>query len=120
MVFFFISGFVLPLRMLKHPESNLELFRKMLKRYLRMMIPLLVSVSLVYIAVLHNNHKETQSYDYFENVSKKSFIDVVYDGTFHTYFGINSDYAGVTWTIAVEFWYSMFVYLLAKALIRWK
>ena len=50
MVFFMISGFVLPLRMMKNNE-DLNLFQRMIKRYIRLMLPLLFSCTLIYICV---------------------------------------------------------------------
>jgi uncharacterized membrane protein HdeD (DUF308 family) len=44
---------------------------------------------------------------------------MVMDATFYTFFNINDNYGGVTWTIVIEYILSAFVYLLAAAMITY-
>ena len=63
MVFFLISGFVLPLKLMKsQPNEPLHLFRRMLKRYIRLMLPLLISCTIIYTVVMNLETDKSAQY----------------------------------------------------------
>lgn len=109
MVFFVLSGFVLPLKFFKtkRPQS---IWGGMLRRYPRLMIPCLVVIALIYTIVKLGLSDSVA----FRGVKKKNFLTMMLDGLIATWVG-KRDYVGVTWTLCIELWCSIFVYVLAYA-----
>jgi peptidoglycan/LPS O-acetylase OafA/YrhL len=57
MVFFMLSGFVLPLKIFIYGEK-LDLTRRMVKRYVKLMVPILIAISLIYLMCLNLRDEE--------------------------------------------------------------
>ena len=85
MVFFLISGFVLPLRYFKSKKHQ-NFFRRMLKRYLRLMIPMLMSISVIF-TVVQFYKTNTFIMKEFIPLKTKTFGEMLIDSTFWTWFG---------------------------------
>jgi len=47
----------------------------------------------------------------------RTFWTMIYDGMFATFLSTNHLYSAATWTMAWEFYFSLFVYALANALV---
>ena len=52
---------------------------------------------------------------------KKTFIEVIKDAVYGVFFNHGKvDFAGVTWSLSQEFWYTIFVFYLALSLMHCK
>ena len=113
-VFFVLSGFVLPLQwFLKRRYSSI--YGGVYRRYLRLMLPMLICLSFYYLAAKLD---WTTRPGTFSRVKPKSFFEFLVDGTIGVWF-MNTDYAGLTWTLSVELLASYFIYLLALVPIHY-
>lgn len=115
-VFFILSGFVLPLSYFKTRKTS-SLYGGALRRYPRLMLPVLFSLTLYYAVV-----KFGVTYKYaFPAVKRKNYGTLLLDGLIGTWFG-NNDYTVVTWTLSIELWATFLIYLLAFVTIeyRWR
>jgi len=91
LVFFIISGFVLPMRSFGGATGP-NLLLKMIKRYFRLMIPLFASISIYYVCVKHKLvYWDWFSAIQFSDVPQKSFGNLWMDGLFYTWVG-HTDY----------------------------
>jgi peptidoglycan/LPS O-acetylase OafA/YrhL len=112
-VFFILSGFVLTLRFFKirkHTCITGGTFR----RYLRLMIPLWVILSLYYFCLkmqLFDKEDLMEGND-LHRISKKTFLDLTYDSLFSVWYGDN-DWAISVWTLSIELTATFMVYLIA-------
>lgn len=115
-IFFILSGFVLPLSYFKTRKPSC-IYGGSLRRYPRLMIPVLVTISIYYTVVKFGLVGEKT----FPKIKRKNFGTLLLDGLIGTWFG-NKDYAVVTWTLSIELWASFFVYLIAFVTIeyRWR
>ena len=113
-VFFVLSGFVLPLSYFRSRKAS-ALYGGSLRRYPRLMLPVLVIISLYYVVVkLALTNKNA-----FLLIKRKNFANLLLDGLIGTWFG-NNEYTVVTWTLSIELWATFFVYLLAFVSIQFK
>ena len=85
------------------------------RRYLRLMLPMLISLSFYYLAAKLDMTTRPGT---FSRVKPKSFFEFVIDGTIGVWF-MNTDYAGLTWTLSVELLASYFIYCLALVPIHY-
>ena len=108
-VFFILSGFVLPLRWFKTQKSDCVISGTF-RRYLRLMLPYWVIISLYYLVVKSGWTSPKKSR--LNPIKKKDFLNLIFDGLFGCWFGDYS-YTVAAWTLSVELWSSFFVYLLA-------
>lgn len=115
-IFFILSGFVLPLSYFKTRKLSC-IYGGSLRRYPRLMIPVLVSISIYYTVIKFGVTEEKA----FPRLKRKNFGTLLLDGLFGTWFG-NKDYTVVTWTLSIELWASFFIYLVAFVSIeyRWR
>jgi len=91
LVFFLISGFVLPMRYFETGTGPNLLFR-MIKRYFRLMIPLFAIITIYWVYVRCGLvYFDYYSVSQFNNVKTKSFGDLWFDGLVTTWFN-NHDY----------------------------
>jgi len=113
-VFFVLSGFVLPLSWFKS-RSYSSIYGGLFRRYLRLMLPMLLCLSFYYIAAKMDftTRKGT-----FGKVKPKTFLEFLEDGTIGVWF-MNTDYAGLTWTLSVELFASYFIYVIALVPIHY-
>jgi peptidoglycan/LPS O-acetylase OafA/YrhL len=115
-VFFILSGFVLPLSYFKTGKLS-SIYGGSLRRYPRLMLPVLFTLTLYYLVV-----KFGVTYKYaFPAVKRKNFGLLLLDGLVGTWLG-NNDYTVVTWTLSIELWASFLIYILALVTInyRWR
>jgi len=85
------------------------------RRYLRLMLPMLIVLSFYYLAAKLDMTTRPGT---FSKVKPKSFFEFLIDGTIGVWF-MNTDYAGLTWTLSVELIASYFIYLLALVPIHY-
>mgnify|MGYP000710342054 FL=1 len=113
-VFFVLSGFVLPLQWFFRRRYS-SIYGGVFRRYLRLMLPMLIVLSLYYVVAKMDctTRNETLS-----SVKPKSFFEFLVDGTIGVWF-MNTDYAGLTWTLSVELIASYFIYILALVPIHY-
>lgn len=112
-VFFILSGFVLPMSYFKTKKPS-SLYGGAFRRYPRLMIPVLVTISIYYVVV-----KSGVTYKFaFPGIKRKNFATLVLDGLIGTWFG-NNDYTVVTWTLSIELWATFLIYLLAFVTIEY-
>lgn len=117
LIFFTISGFVLPLRYFETGRAP-NLLLRMIKRYLRLMLPLFGIISIYWVYVrLGLMYFDFYSVSQFDRVRVKDFSRLWYDGLVSTWLG-NQDYNGATWTLKIELWLSFVVYIAAMV-ITW-
>lgn len=107
MVFFVLSGFVLPLKFFKDKRPQ-SIQGGMLRRYPRLMLPCLVVISLIY-TIIKLGITDSVAYKF---AKKKNFFTMMMDALVGTWVG-NRDYVGVVWTLCIELWCSIFVYVIA-------
>lgn len=112
-VFFIISGFVLPLRFFQTRKETC-IYGGTFRRYLRLMIPVLVTLSLYYTVV----HFGITSDKSFPKMKRRSFLYLIYDGLIGTWYG-DTNYAVVTWTLSIELFASYIIYILAQTVVRY-
>lgn len=114
-VFFVLSGFVLPINWFKS-RGYASIYGGVYRRYLRLMLPMLICLSFYYSAAKLD---WTTRPGTFSRVKPKSFFEFLIDGTIGVWF-MNTDYAGLTWTLSVELLASYFIYLLALVPIHYE
>ena len=106
-VFFILSGFVLPLRFFQTFKESC-IYGGTFRRYLRLMLPVLVTLSLYYFVVKMGwTHKKK-----FIQVKRKNFLHFLEDSLIGTWLNSN-DYTIATWTLSIELFASFFIYLLS-------
>lgn len=113
-VFFILSGFVLPVRFFatRRPAC---IYGGTFRRYLRLMLPLFVIISIYYLIVKMgwaNPHS-------FQTIKTKTFFELILDGTIGTWLN-NKDYTYASWTLSIELWATFFVYLIANTVIHYQ
>jgi peptidoglycan/LPS O-acetylase OafA/YrhL len=108
-VFFIISGFVLTLKYFKTQKQTC-VTGGTFRRYIRLMIPLWVIISLYYF-VLRMQFDTGKNNPGFARFQDKVFVDMVFDGVFHTWYG-DFSWAVPTWSLSVELTASYIVYLV--------
>jgi peptidoglycan/LPS O-acetylase OafA/YrhL len=109
-VFFILSGFVLTLRFFKirkHTCITGGTFR----RYLRLMIPVWVTLSLYYF-VLKMDFLIKGDLGDFARIEHKTFFDLAYDSIFNVWYGDNT-WTIPIWTLSLELIATFMVYLIA-------
>lgn len=117
LVFFIISGFVLPMRFFE-TGTGPNLCIKMIKRYFRLMIPLFAIITIYWVYIKTENvYSDYESVAQFIHVPAKSFGDLWYDGLVATWLN-NHDYNGATWTLSIELQMSLAVYIAASIIRR--
>ena len=113
-VFFILSGFVLPLRWFRTQKASC-IWGGTFRRYFRLMIPLWVSISIYYF-IAKMGFTQPQ---YLHTIKGKGFGHLVLDGLIGTWFGDDS-YTIASWTLEIELLATFFVYLIAQTLINYK
>jgi len=110
-IFFILSGFVLPLSFFKTKKPSC-IFGATFRRYIRLMIPVFVIISLYYIvAKLSKNG--------YREVKRKNFGHLIIDGLVGTWFGDQS-YTPATWTLSIELFATFFIYLVAFTAVNYR
>ena len=122
-VFFILSGFVLTLRFFKirkHTCITGETFR----RYLRLMIPLWVTISLYYFVLKMEFPNRQDIYAGDNDITRfkdKTFLDLTYDCLFNVWYGDNT-WSVPIWTLSLELTATFMVYTIAQTVVeyRWR
>ena len=109
-VFFILSGFVLPLNFFKNRKPT-SVTGGTFRRYLRLMLPVLMILSLYYLASALDLVGPKDGMQEIKT-KKKTFGLLIYDSTISTWYGDKS-WAKVTWTLSIELFATFYVYLLA-------
>ena len=113
-VFFILSGFVLPLRYFSTRKDSC-IYGGTFRRYLRLMIPAAVAISLYYW-VVKMGFTQPKS---FKILKRKNFLHLIFDGLFGIWLG-DTSYCIATWTLSIELFATFFVYLLAYTSINYR
>ena len=113
-VFFILSGFVLPLRYFATIKDSC-IYGGTFRRYLRLMIPAAVAIS-IYYWVVKMGFTQPKS---FRSLKRKNFLHLIFDGLFGIWFG-DTSYCIATWTLSIELFATFFVYLLAYTAINYR
>ena len=109
-VFFILSGFVLTLRFFKirkHTCITGGTFR----RYLRLMIPVWLTLSLYYF-VLKMEFLDKNDMNDLGRIKDKTFFDLAYDSIFNVWYG-DCSWTNPIWTLSLEMIATFMVYLIA-------
>jgi peptidoglycan/LPS O-acetylase OafA/YrhL len=110
-VFFILSGFVLPMNFFKTGRQS-AILGGTFRRYLRLMIPVLFVITLVYFFQRLDAYGDHA----MQRTIRKNWTDAFLDGILGTWFandGYNDTWLTPTWTLSIELWATFFVYLLA-------
>lgn len=95
-VFFILSGFVLPLSYFKTGKTS-ALYGGSFRRYPRLMLPVLYVISIYYLVVKLGVTFRVA----FHATKLKNFGTLLLDGLIGTWIG-NHDYTVVTWSLSIE------------------
>lgn len=119
-VFFILSGFVLTLRFFKIKKHTC-ITGGTFRRYLRLMIPLWVTMSLYYFCLKMQFFAKDDLKDGndLHKIKDKTFLDLTYDSLFSTWYGDNC-WAIAVWTLSIELTATFMVYLIAQTVIEYK
>ena len=107
-VFFILSGFVLPLRFFKTQRDSC-LTGGSFRRYFRLMIPVLMTMSIYYLFMRMDCFGEST----YNKIKPRTFGDVIYDGMIGTWQG-GTRWFYPAWTLSVELFASFWVYRIAE------
>lgn len=107
MVFFILSGIVLPMRYFKTGKITC-LTGGTFRRYFRLMIPVFIVMSFYYAC----GRLDFMGPYTFVRIKKKHFGVLLIDSMFVTWFG-GDDWSTATWTMSIELFATFFIYLLA-------
>lgn len=110
-IFFILSGFVLPMNFFKTGRQS-AILGGTFRRYLRLMLPVLVVFTLVYTFQRCDAYGDQA----MSRTIRKTWLDVFLDGVFGVWFandGYNDTWLTPTWTLGIELWATFFVYLVA-------
>lgn len=107
-VFFILSGFVLPLRFFKTGRDTC-LTGGTIRRYFRLMIPVLIVMSIYYFFMRMDCFGEST----YNKIKERVYLDVIYDGVLGTWYG-NTRWFFPAWTLSVELYASYIIYRLCE------
>ena len=112
-VFFILSGFVLTLRFFKIKKHTC-ITGGTFRRYLRLMIPVWVILSLYYLVLRMQfpNKENLAEGNSFAPLKDKTFLDLIYDSLFAVWYG-SCEWAISLWTLSIELQATFMVYLIA-------
>ena len=111
-VFFILSGFVLPMNFFK-TGRQMAIIGGTFRRYLRLMIPVLVVITLIYFFQRMDAYGDSA----MSRTVRKTWLDAFLDGILGVWLGgdgRNDTWVTPTWTLSIELWATFFVYLLAQ------
>jgi peptidoglycan/LPS O-acetylase OafA/YrhL len=119
-VFFILSGFVLTLRFFKIKKHSC-VTGGTFRRYLRLMIPLWVILSLYYFCLKMEffAKEDLKDGNDLHKIKDKTFLDLTYDSLFSVWYGDN-DWAIAVWTLSIELTATFMVYLIAQTVVEYK
>ena len=106
-VFFILSGFVLPMNFFKTGRSTC-VTGGTFRRYLRLMLPVLMIISIYYLFL----KLDAMGDHTFIRIKNKTFWNLLNDTIFLTWFGDDS-WSTATWTLSIELFATFFIYILS-------
>jgi peptidoglycan/LPS O-acetylase OafA/YrhL len=128
-VFFCLSGFVLSIKFIQEKRIG-PLFPLLVKRYIRLALPVLLSVLLACFLLtnsfVYNQTigRMTQSTEFLMKIYtfQPSWIDALVNGFFSAFLPMGTQYNVVLWTMAYEFVGSCIIYslLVVFSIFHWK
>jgi len=89
------------------------------RRYLRLMIPVLITFSIMYFFLRVDAFGDSA----YTRLNPKMWKDVFFDGLFGIWIGgdgANDTWTGVTWTLGIELIATFWVYLIGQTLREYK
>jgi len=107
-IFFILSGFVLPQNFFKTGRASC-LTGGVMRRYFRLMIPVLMILSIYLAFARFDCFGETT----FNKLKNKTILNLLYAATLETWAGPSVSFIEPTWTLGIEFWATFLVYLIA-------
>jgi peptidoglycan/LPS O-acetylase OafA/YrhL len=117
-IFFVLSGFVLSYKFFQHRETNVFLLPLILKRYVRLLIPVLFSLVLAYaflkFSLLSNRAASTVTKSVWMGTYwqfRPDFWDMMQEAFFGVFFRSQHTYNNVLWTMTFEFYGSLIVFV---------
>lgn len=118
LVFFILSGFVLPMNYFKTGRL-VAITGGTFRRYLRLMLPVLITYGLLYF------FKQMDAYgeEAFKNLDKKQWYDVLLDGLFGTWMAADGQtdvWISPTWTLSIELISTFWIYLVAQTVRQYE
>ncbi|KLW90874.1 hypothetical protein SP99_01076 [Enterobacter sp. BIDMC92] len=111
-IFFALSGFILTYACLTKDNVLNSCINMALKRYIRLMLPVLASVIICFI-ILSFFENKTDGLPWIKSYgvgAKLDFGSAIYNGVFGAIFLGDNIYNWVTWTMKVEFYGSLLVF----------
>lgn len=106
-VFFMLSGFVLPLNFFRKGDMS-SITGGTCRRYFRLMIPVLFTISVVWFFLRLDAYGDSA----FSRINKKTLLDVFLDGLIGTWTG-DDTWVTCTWTLGIELIATFWIYLVA-------
>lgn len=113
-VFFILSGFVLPINFFRNGRMN-SLTGGTCRRYLRLMVPVLFSISVVWFFMRMDAYGDKS----MKRINKKTLLDVFLDGLIGTWTG-DDTWLTPTWTLGIELIATFWIYLVAQTVRAYK
>lgn len=99
-MFFILSGFVVPINYFRRGRDS-AIRGGLMRRYFRLMIPLIMVLSLYYLVVKFDLMGEST----FNKIKHKTFLNLIYASTLETFVpGGGMHWVEPTWTIGVDYW----------------
>ena len=118
LVFFILSGFVLPMNYFKTGRPT-AITGGTFRRYLRLMLPVLFTYSIIYFFLRVDAYGDSA----FLRINSKMWSDVFLDGLFGTWIGgdgANDTWITPTWTLGIELMATFWIYLLAQTVRQYE
>ena len=114
-IFFILSGFVLPLRFFKKQQPS-SIYGGTYRRYLRLMIPLAVAASLYYLVAKTGLASELSLLNKIKRKNPGIFLVDVLMGCWVG----DTSYFIAQWTLGIELFASFFIYLIAFTVVHYR
>ena len=111
-IFFMLSGFVLPLKYFQSGKMSC-VTGGIFRRYPRMMLPVLMTYTTIYTVI----RMKVTRHDWPFPARDRNLQQVIADSLFGVWMGQN-DYFSATWTIGIELFASYVVYMVAVMMMH--
>ena len=117
-IFFVLSGFILTYACMKNGDPLNAASKMLVARYIRLGIPVFFSIVLTYFALSFlGSDSVTLPWISSFTVEGKTFSQMIFNATFGSIILGDSSFNWVIWTMQIEFYGSVIVFLLAPFLI---
>ena len=118
LIFFILSGFVLPMNYFKTARST-AITGGTCRRYLRLMLPVLITFSIIYFFLRVDAYGDNA----FNRINSKKWYDVFADGFIGVWAGgdgANDTWITPTWTLGIEMLATFHIYLFAQVVRQYQ